>query len=138
MVIKILFPLFIFISIAAIFKAIDDSIKPDQFDYTIFKKWKGNKWLDLRIAYVNQYKIPKLLYPILIHFADAWHFCNSIIISSFFIGILYVIYHINNFIIIYQYVNLILLFFIFWLWFGVIFEIFYKLFRDEWLIKKFN
>ena len=75
----------IILFIIGLLKSIADTIRvPIRFNISIFKKYKGNKWIDPS-AMESQNYIPRLMYPFVIHLWDLWHMINSIIIILFIV-----------------------------------------------------
>jgi hypothetical protein len=118
---------FFLIVLFAFFKAISDTIKPDQFSNSIWSKWVDNKWIDTRISMSKDLNKPWYVYMWLIHFKDPWHLCNSIQYTLFFIAIL--TFKIPDYLIDIQYIKMVL-FFIYWIWFGFYFELFRDFFKQ--------
>ena len=115
--------LFIYIFIISLVKCVADCIKvPAVFDSTFFSKFKGNRWIDPEVSSMNHRKLPKILYPVLVHFSDLWHLCNSIMISSFIMMAL--TFDTNIFT-----VNKIVLFFLLFVVYGLLFEWFLLVFK---------
>jgi len=76
----------ILIFIIGLIKSLADTIRvPERFNSSILSKYKNNLFIDPQVSYINGEQIPNIFYPILIHFSDLWHLCNSIIISLFLI-----------------------------------------------------
>jgi hypothetical protein len=78
----------IYIILIAIFKAFSDCLKVDQFDNSIFSKFKGSKFWDIRVAEKKYHTWNIFMYS-LVCISDAWHLSNTIMLSSAFIGIYY-------------------------------------------------
>lgn len=119
---------FFYITLAALFKAISDTIKSDQFTRSIWSKWCGNKWIDTRISMAKDLDKPWYIYMFLIHFKDPWHLSNSIQYSFWMIAVL--TFKTPDYLINMPYNNIIL-FIVYWLWFGFYFELFRNFFKHQ-------
>lgn len=120
---------FLLITLISIFKAIADTIKPDQFADSIWSKWTGNKWIDTRISMSKNLDDRRYLYMWKIHFKDPWHLSNSLMLSCVFIGFL--TWEMPLY---FERLNIwiarLILFVAYWLWYGFHFEIFRNFFKQ--------
>lgn len=121
--------IFLLILLFAIFKAISDTIKPDQFPYSFWSQWSGHKWIDTRISMAKDLNCHPLIYIWLIHFKYPWHLANSIKYSIMIIG--FELYYIPESV---QHLGgwgYVISFFLYWLVLGSVFEFFRKLLKTR-------
>lgn len=60
---------------------------PKNFDDSWFKRFKGNKWIDPEVSWVNKGNYHMLLYPILSMFGDLFHTLGSLMLFLFYTAI---------------------------------------------------
>lgn len=71
----------IYLIIIFILFAISEVLK-HQFDTSIFKNLKGNKWWDLRAAELKYHNMNWFIYRLIIPFGDAWHLSKALLVGT--------------------------------------------------------
>jgi hypothetical protein len=112
----------LFVVLMAFFKSLSDTLI-HHFDTSVFKRWKGNKFVDSQVSWKEKYNYGLFVRWIRGTWGDLWHLSNSAMLTSAFVAFALAI---QSDVVWWHQVL------IYWVVYGVVFEFFYGI----WQIKK--